>query len=110
MTDTMSFSSYGQSFLVAFYKPGTNLDLAAAEVQRNTDRVTDLPQDVQKPKIFKASDREEDSGVSIPDIARRAFELWQDLPLKAVNSVQFPLFGNIYIRSNIVDVRIMGKS
>ena len=89
MTDTMSFSSYGQSFLVAFYKPGTNLDLAAAEVQRNTDRVTDLPQDVQKPKIFKASDREEDSGGSIPDIARRAFELWQDLPLKRSTRFSF---------------------
>jgi len=61
MLYTMSFSSYGQSFVVVFYKPGTNLDLAAAELQRNIDRVTDLPQEVQKPQIFKASDR-----VSLP--------------------------------------------
>ena len=60
--------------------------------------------------IYLVCDREEDSGVSIPDIARRAFALSQDLPFKAVNPVQFPLFGNIYTRSNIVDVRIMGKS
>lgn len=60
--------------------------------------------------IYLVCDREEDSGVSIPDIARRAFALAQDLPFKAVNPVQFPLFGNIYTRSNIVDVRIMGKS
>ncbi len=40
-----------------FFKPGTNLDLAAAELQRNIDRVRDLPKDVQKPQIFKASER-----------------------------------------------------
>ncbi|HMK33537.1 MAG TPA: efflux RND transporter permease subunit [Desulfomonilaceae bacterium] len=61
MLFTQSFTSYGQSFLVIFYKPGTNLDLAAAELQRNIDRVKDLPKDVQKPQIFKASDR-----VSLP--------------------------------------------
>ncbi len=60
--------------------------------------------------IYLVCDREEDSGVSIPDIARQAFALSQDLPFKAVNPIQFPLFGNIYTRSNIVDVRIMGKS
>ena len=48
--------------------------------------------------IYLVCDREEDSGVSIPDIARRAFALAQDLPFKAVNPVQFPLFGNIYTR------------
>ncbi|MBI5248659.1 MAG: efflux RND transporter permease subunit [Desulfomonile tiedjei] len=54
---TQSFSPYGQSFVVMFFKPGTNLDLAAAELQRNLDRVTDLPSAVQKPQIFKASER-----------------------------------------------------
>jgi hydrophobic/amphiphilic exporter-1 (mainly G- bacteria), HAE1 family len=61
MLFTQSFTAYGQSFVVVFYKPGTNLDLAAAELQRNIDRVKDLPKDVQKPQIFKASDR-----VSLP--------------------------------------------
>jgi HAE1 family hydrophobic/amphiphilic exporter-1 len=61
MEYTHSFSAYGQSFVVVFYKPGTNLDLAAAELQRNIDRVKDLPPAVQKPQIFKASDR-----VSLP--------------------------------------------
>ncbi|MBI4962678.1 MAG: efflux RND transporter permease subunit [Desulfomonile tiedjei] len=61
MLYTLSFSPYGQSFVVIFYKPGTNLDLAAAELQRNLDRVTDLPNEVQKSQIFKASDR-----VSLP--------------------------------------------
>ncbi|MBI5571369.1 MAG: efflux RND transporter permease subunit [Desulfomonile tiedjei] len=57
MLYTMSFSPYGQSYIVVFYKPGTNLDLAAAELQRNIDRITDLPQGVEKPQIFKASER-----------------------------------------------------
>jgi HAE1 family hydrophobic/amphiphilic exporter-1 len=56
-----SFSPYGQSFIVLNFKPGTNLDLAAADLQRNLDRVTDLPSAVQKPQIFKASER-----VSLP--------------------------------------------
>ncbi|MDQ1238998.1 MAG: hypothetical protein QG577_1183 [Thermodesulfobacteriota bacterium] len=61
MLFTQSFSLIGQSFIVVFYKPGTNLDLAAAELQRNLDRVKDLPKDVDKTQIFKASDR-----VSLP--------------------------------------------
>jgi len=61
MVYTMSFSPYGQSFVIVFYQPGTNLDLAAAELQRNLDRVTDLPEMVEKPQIFKASER-----VSLP--------------------------------------------
>ncbi len=61
MLYTQSFSSYGQSFVAVFYKPGTNLDLSAAELQRNLNRVRDLPKEVQKPQIFKASDR-----VSLP--------------------------------------------
>lgn len=61
MLYTQSFSAYGQSFVVVFYRPGTNLDLAAAELQRNIDRVKDLPRVVEKPQIFKASDR-----VSLP--------------------------------------------
>ena len=61
MLYTMSFSGFGQSFVIVFYKPGTNLDIAASELQRNIDRVTDLPKDVLKPQIFKASER-----VSLP--------------------------------------------
>ena len=61
MLYTQSYSLTGQSFVVVFYKPGTNLDLAASELQRNLDRVKDLPKDVDKPQIFKASDR-----VSLP--------------------------------------------
>jgi hydrophobic/amphiphilic exporter-1 (mainly G- bacteria), HAE1 family len=57
MLYTLSFSPYGQSFIVPFYKPGTNLDLAAAELQRSIDRVTDLPQGVERSQIFKASER-----------------------------------------------------
>ncbi len=57
----MSFSPFGQSTILNFFKPGTNLDLAAAEIQRNLDRVTDLPPSVQKPQIFKATER-----VSLP--------------------------------------------
>ena len=32
MLFTQSYTAYGQSFVVVFYKPGTNLDLAAAEL------------------------------------------------------------------------------
>src|SRR5271157_1873892 len=61
MLYTFGFSQSGQSFIMIFYKPGTNLDIAAAELQRNLDRVKDPPQKVQKPQIFKASDK-----VSLP--------------------------------------------
>ncbi len=61
MQYTQSFSSYGQSFVVIFYNPGTNLDLAAAEVQRNLAKVNTLPSQVQMPQIIKATDR-----VSLP--------------------------------------------
>jgi HAE1 family hydrophobic/amphiphilic exporter-1 len=61
MLYTHSYSSYGQSQVTVFYKPGTNLDLAASELQRNINRVTTLPKTVQKPQIFKASDQ-----VSLP--------------------------------------------
>ena len=61
MLYTFSFSPYGNSFISVFYRPGTNLDIAASELQRNLDRVKDLPQTVQKPQIVKASDR-----VSLP--------------------------------------------
>ncbi len=56
-----SLSLYGQSQLTVFYKPGTILDLAASELQRNLNRVTTLPSTVQKPQITKASDQ-----VSLP--------------------------------------------
>ena len=61
MLYTQSVSSYSQSQVTVFYKPGANLDLAAAELQRNLNRVTDLPKTVQKPQITKASDQ-----VSLP--------------------------------------------
>ena len=57
MRDTFGYAMYGQSFLVCFFEQGTNLDLAAAEIQRNIDRVSNLPEGVEKPQIFKASER-----------------------------------------------------
>ncbi len=54
---TFGYAMYGQSFLVCFFDHGTNLDLAAADIQRNLDRVGDLPSGVEKPQIFKASER-----------------------------------------------------
>lgn len=59
--------------------------------------------------IFLVCDREEDSGVSTAAIARRAYATARDLPFKFINPVQFPLFGNIFSRSSIVDVRIRGE-
>ncbi|MGO9566567.1 MAG: efflux RND transporter permease subunit [Desulfomonilaceae bacterium] len=56
MLYTQSFSRHGESLILVFYKPGTNLDLAASELQRNIDRVRDLPNGVDKPQITKASD------------------------------------------------------
>ncbi len=61
MLYTQSLSTYGKSQVTVFYKPGTNLDLAASELQRNINRVKDLPRTVQKPQILKASDQ-----VSLP--------------------------------------------
>lgn len=60
--------------------------------------------------IYLVCDREEESGVSVQEIAETAYQKSKDLPLKAVNPIRFPLFGNIFSRSNVVDVRIMGKS
>jgi hydrophobic/amphiphilic exporter-1 (mainly G- bacteria), HAE1 family len=57
MLHTHSYSRLEESLIVVFYRPGTNLDLAAAELQRNLERVKDLPREVDKPQIFKASDR-----------------------------------------------------
>jgi HAE1 family hydrophobic/amphiphilic exporter-1 len=57
MLYTQSHSRLEESLIVVFYRPGTNLDLAAAELQRNLERVKDLPREVEKPQIFKASDR-----------------------------------------------------
>jgi hydrophobic/amphiphilic exporter-1 (mainly G- bacteria), HAE1 family len=53
---TFGYCYYGQSFIFALYHPGTNLDLAAAELERNLQRVQDLPDEVQKPQILKATD------------------------------------------------------
>ncbi len=61
-------------------------------------------------RIFLVCDREEDSGARIVDIAKKAYETSRDLPLRGVNPIQFPLFGNIHTRSNVVDVRVMGTN
>ncbi len=61
MLYTQSHSTFGASFVIVFYTPGTNLELAASELQRNIERVTDLPPTVQQPQILKATDR-----VSLP--------------------------------------------
>ena len=55
MLYTQSLSLYGESEITIFYTLGTNLDLAASELQRNLSRVTTLPKTVQTPQIFKAS-------------------------------------------------------
>ncbi|MFH0822219.1 MAG: efflux RND transporter permease subunit [Pseudomonadota bacterium] len=43
-------------------------------------------------------------------MARKAYQEARDLPIQYLDPIQFPLFGNIYSRSNIVDTRIMGES
>ncbi len=53
---TFGYCYFGQSFIFTLYRPGTNLDLAAAELQRNLDRVSYLPPEVQRPQILKATD------------------------------------------------------
>ncbi len=53
---TFGYCYFGQSFIFTLYRPGTNLDLAAAEVERNLQRIDDLPDEVQKPQILKATD------------------------------------------------------
>ncbi|HMK35079.1 MAG TPA: efflux RND transporter permease subunit, partial [Desulfomonilaceae bacterium] len=60
--------------------------------------------------IFLLCDREEDSGVPVERIAARVVETSADLPCKAVNPIQFPLFGNINTRSNIVNVWVNGPN
>ncbi len=61
-------------------------------------------------RIFLICEREEDSGISINKIASQAYDSSRDLAIKAINPIRFPLFGNIYSRSNVVDLRIRGKS
>ena len=53
---TFGYCYSGQSFIFLLYRPGTNIDLAAAEAQRNLERIDDLPSEVQRPQILKASD------------------------------------------------------
>ncbi len=66
--------------------------------------------DVSRNVIFLVCDKEEESGVPIAKIAQQAHDKSRDLPFKYVNPIQFPLFGNIDTRSNVVDIRIMGDS
>lgn len=56
MLYTMSYSIFGNSTIIIFYAPGTNLDIAAAEVQRNLAGVQGLPRSVFPPQINKATD------------------------------------------------------
>ena len=66
--------------------------------------------DISRNVIFLQCDKEEESGVPIAKIAQQAHAQSRDLPFKYVNPIQFPLFGNIDTRSNVVDIRVMGDS
>ncbi|MDR3604011.1 MAG: efflux RND transporter permease subunit [Syntrophaceae bacterium] len=66
--------------------------------------------DITRNVIYIVCEREEDSGVPVEQIAKEAHDTCQDLPFKYVNPIQFPLFGNIDTRSNIVDLRVVGDS
>ncbi len=72
--------------------------------------VTTPNRNIPRNRIYIICEPEEVSGVSVTSIAKQAFDASSDLPLKALNPVQFPLFGNIYTRSNVVDIRLQGKS
>ncbi len=99
---------------------GTSLDENSRLMQILEDRWKKIPgvqtiiaipnRQVSRNVIFIVCDREEDSGVPIEKIAREAYETSRDLPFKSVRPIQFPLFGNIDTRSNIVDLRVMGDS
>ena len=99
---------------------GTSLDENSRLMQILEDRwkqirgvqtIVAIPnRQVSRNVIFLVCDREEDSGVPIEEIAREAYEKSRDLPFKSVRPIQFPLFGNIDTRSNIVDLRVMGDS
>ena len=60
--------------------------------------------------IFLLCDKEEESGVPIEQIAGQLTAISSDLPFKAVNPIQFPLFGNINTRSNIVNIWVNGAN
>src|SRR5208283_1567153 len=78
---------------------------------RGVQTIISVPnRQVSRNVIFLVCDREEDSGVPIEKIANEAYETSRDLPFKFVRPIQFPLFGNIDTRSNIVDLRVMGDS
>ncbi|AFM24212.1 efflux RND transporter permease subunit [Desulfomonile tiedjei] len=78
---------------------------------KGVHHVVSIPnRNMPRNQIYLVCEREEDSGVSINQIAREAYASSKDLPLKAIDPVRFPLFGNMYSRSNVVDVRIRGKS
>ncbi len=78
---------------------------------KGVHHVVSIPnRNMPRNQIYLICEREEDSGVPINKIAQQAHALSNDLPLKAINPIRFPLFGNMYSRSNVVDVRIRGKS
>jgi HAE1 family hydrophobic/amphiphilic exporter-1 len=63
-----------------------------------------------KNMIYLICEDERVSGVSLEEISEQAADLARDLPFRSVNFIRFPLFGNIYLRSNVVDFRIVGNS
>ncbi|MGC8603122.1 MAG: efflux RND transporter permease subunit [Desulfomonilaceae bacterium] len=73
--------------------------------------IVEVPnRDITENVIYIVCEREEDSGVSVQQIAKQAHDMSTDLPFKYVNPIQFPLFGNIDTRSNIIDLRVVGES
>jgi len=60
--------------------------------------------------IYLVCEDENISGVPLAEIAQKVSDTSQDLPFKSVDPMQFPLFGNIYLRSNVVDFRVVGRS
>ncbi len=99
---------------------GTSLDENSRLMQILEDRwrkikgvknIVAVPnRDITQNVIFLVCEREEDSGVPIERIATEAHDTSMDLPFKYLNPIQFPLFGNIDTRSNIVDLRVVGDS
>ncbi len=63
-----------------------------------------------KNMIFVVCEDERDSGVAVSDIAHRVWETSKDLPFRSVDVITYPLFGNVYLRSNVIDFRIVGPS
>jgi HAE1 family hydrophobic/amphiphilic exporter-1 len=61
-------------------------------------------------RIYLVCEDESISGIPVEEISRKAFETSRDLPFRTVNPIRFPLFGNVYLRSDVVDLRVVGRS